>query len=207
MSRRLRALALALLASAVMIALVVPASLAYLMESTATARNTFIMDPLLTEVQVPITVQKTVRTVRGDAISPEGFAFVLTDTQTNTTKTALSNAEGSASFLLSFCGLDEGVHSFTLHEQNDGRSGVTYDEQVYRIQVTISVDELPSAEIMLDGRRVESCAVSFENLYAGAVAGVPDTGDHTQPLLWLGLLLLSGSILLALRRRDGSRKA
>lgn len=207
MSRKLRAAVLVLLATLVTITLVVPSSLAYLIDTTSVARNTFVMAPALNEVQVPITVMKTIKSLCDGTISPEGFTFVLTDSRTGETQTAVSDAEGKATFLLSYSGLDEGEYNFTLHEQNDWLIGVTYDDTVYNIQVRIVMDELPWAEIAVDGMVVDVCEVSFENIYEEEFPDIPDTGDHAQPVLWLAMLLFSGYFLIVRPVQERKKRA
>ena len=120
------------------------------------------------DLEIKITSQKTVKNTGDYEIGPEGFTFVLTNTETNSTKRLLSNDYGITIFGITYTKEDIGkTYNYTLHELNDNKINVTYSDKTYKIQVEIvlnSEDKL-QAKLRLDGEEVDNVKATFENIY------------------------------------------
>lgn len=184
-----------LLLSLVVVGTVIPDTLAYVIDRTGVMTNTFVPDEdLLKDLQVPIYAKKIVTSTGDETISPENFTFVLTNTDTGEELYALSAASGQVQFDLAFDGMDVGVYNYTLHEQNNGREGITYSELVYNVQVEILTDPL-RAVVTVDGEDASRLMPTFENLYTQQI---PDTGDHTPIVVCTAVMCLSAALMAAL---------
>jgi len=192
-------LALLFSAAAVM-GIIVPVTLSYVFDRTDTLVNTFVPPAGLDdENAVEIIVNKTVVNKGDAAITPEGFTFQLRNVITGETRTAISDKDGLARFVLTFTGAQAGSHTFLLTEVNDGLEGVTYDAAEYTIRIDVtSVDGHTEHALYLDGKPVDRLAAAFQNVYE--TEQIPDTGDH-EPILILALLLVGSGVLLALLLR------
>lgn len=120
------------------------------------------------DLELNITSQKTIKNTGDYEIGPEGFTFILTNTDTNTTTQRLSTDSGITLFGITYTKEDIGkTYNYTLHELNDNKNNVTYSDKVYKIQVEIilnSEDKL-QAKLRLDGEEVDSIKATFENIY------------------------------------------
>ena len=120
------------------------------------------------DLELNITSQKTIKNTGDYEIGPEGFTFILTNTDTNTTTQRLSTDSGITLFGITYTKEDIGkTYNYTLHELNDNKNNVTYSDKVYKIQVEIilnSEDKL-QAKLRLDGEEVDNIKATFENIY------------------------------------------
>ncbi|MBR4039588.1 MAG: Cna B-type domain-containing protein [Clostridia bacterium] len=67
------------------------------------------------------------------------FEFVLTDENGKQLMTAVNNTQGKIAFpALQFTEADVGTKTYTISEKKDGAPGVTYDETVYTVRLTIT---------------------------------------------------------------------
>lgn len=194
---------LALLFSAVAImGIVVPVTLSYVFDVTAPLVNTFVPPsaPVYGEDAVEITVHKTVINKGEAAITPEGFTFLLRNSVTGETLTAMSNKEGQARFVLTFTGAQPGSYTYLLSEQNDGLEGVTYSTAEYNIRVDVTgISGRTELSLFQDDKPVDAIAAAFENIYD--TEQIPDTGDHVPMVVFLVLLLGSGALLVLLVKK------
>lgn len=152
-------------------------------------------------------VQKTVKNIGTAEITPEGFEFVLTNTTTQAGTTEKSDANGVASFDLTFTEADLGkTYVYTLKEKNTAVKNVSYSEVEYAIAVTLSLNSSHQlvAEIRQDGKAVTEVVAGFENVYDYTP---PQTGDSENPVLWIALLILSaaGLSLQVVRKKRGAK--
>lgn len=201
MKKRFTWLATALLLSVITIVTVVlPASLAYVAANSNTLRNTFRLVYLPPDgVEVPVYLQKTIQTTGNEQISPAGFSFSLLNLTTGENTTLTSDVKGFASVSLPFVAGDEGkTFIYHLHEINDGRENITYDDRVHVIQISLSVNDFNqlTADLTVNGEAVSEIRIGFENMYMPI--DIPDTGDQNQPLLWGAMLMISGACMLIL---------
>ena len=151
--------------------------------------NTFVPGTL--EVKVPVT--KTVENNGTGAMGPDGFKFVLKDTEGNVVAEAQSNAEGLAELLLSYNLDGIGTHIYTLSEVNTGVTGVTYDVNTYTVTVVVVQEadgQLKAQAAITDaaGQIVEQAA--FVNSYTPPVT--PPTGDMSAPQVYVAVFHISG---------------
>ncbi|MBE6145492.1 MAG: hypothetical protein E7171_02610 [Firmicutes bacterium] len=120
------------------------------------------------DLELNITSQKTIKNTGDYEIGPEGFTFILTNTDTNTTTQRLSTDSGITLFGITYTKEDIGkTYNYTLHELNDNKNNITYSDKVYKIQVEIilnSEDKL-QAKLRLDGEEVDNIKATFENIY------------------------------------------
>lgn len=120
------------------------------------------------DIEIKIASQKEVKNTGDYEISPKGFTFVLTNTETNTKKELLSNNDGMTIFGITYTKDDIGkTYNYTLHELNDNQPNVTYSDKVYKIQVEIVLnrEDKLQANIRLDGDEVNNVKAVFENIY------------------------------------------
>lgn len=207
MKKRIVSLVLALVSVCALCLATVPGTLAILVDRTSSITNTFVPSPdcVIETVSTAVNVQKTVFNTGNKAIGPEGFRFVLKNTETGEERLAESNALGIASFPLTFSESQAG-HTFTykLYELNTRRPGVTYSDSVYTIEIAVTRENALAADVRING--VESTVAAFRNVYDSAsVPTPPDTGDDMQPALYVALVLcaLLGLALLRVDRKKG----
>lgn len=190
------------LVAALMVA--VPVTLAYVTVQTPSLINTFGAPDLPAgDAVVDVAVVKTVTSSGAETISPAGFQFLLKNTETGAQHLLTTDGNGHAAVRLAFYEEELGkTFRFTLQEVKGALEGVTYSEQVYELNVTLALDNarLLMPVCTLDGAAVTAVVASFENLYTPPVVPVPPTGDSMNLWLCVGLLLLCGAGLLALRR-------
>ena len=120
------------------------------------------------DIEIKITSEKTVKNTGDYQIGPEGFTFVLTNTDTQETKRLLSNDYGITIFGITYTKDDIGkTYNYTVHELNDNKNNVTYSDKVYKIQVQIilNAEDKLEAKIKVDGKDTTNVKVSFENTY------------------------------------------
>ena len=169
---------------------------------TVTFNNTFVPampDP--DDIGLTITVNKTVRNT-GDMIAgPEGFAFVLENLSTGEKLERTSNADGKAYFTLPFTAADIGkTYTYRLSETNSGIAGMTYDNRVYSISISIalSADNELIARVLMNGQVTENLTAQFLNTYNRDSTGADPTGDDTSILFWFIMMIISSSACIFL---------
>lgn len=115
-----------------------------------------------TSADVTITAHKE---LLGTTLTDGQFAFQLTGMGSDLRAT--NDAQGNVAFphlLLT----EPGTYTYELRELNDGQEGVTYDERVYVVTVTVTDDGLGhlSAEVSMDAA---DGALTFTNTYTPPV--------------------------------------
>lgn len=197
-------LAVALLLCGVAAAFPVPGTLAYIVDQSNTVNNSFRVEYLPPQdVTVPVSVHKTVLCVGNDSISPAGFSFRLVNLETGAVTPMTSFTDGWATADLVFTADDAGkTYNYQLYEHNGGRAYVEYDDTVHYLTIELPVNEQHEMApvITMDGELTAEAVAEFVNVYCPVE--IPDTGDHDQPVMWLALLLLSGTGLLMLCRKE-----
>ncbi len=158
--------------------------------------NTFI--PVPEDITVEITVKKTVVSTGSETISPENFEFILKDLTTGETITVKSDENGLADLNLLFTEADAGkTFTYTLSEVKGDIVGVTYDETVYEIEITVTLteDNRLIATVTCDGEEVDDLIAEFENSFEAPPPAT--TGDDSNVMFHL-LIAATSAILLAL---------
>ena len=183
-------------------------TVAYYSVKTPALVNTFVPGdvPEVAPLSLPLTVKKTVICTGDKTIGPEGFRFVLKDSETGREITTLtSDANGDANCTLAYTYNDIGkTYGYLLTEINDGRANVTYSEQSYYIQVRIILDEAQDMLVPMlhiNGQSVTRLNTAFENMYY-VETPLPPMGDSMNVALCAVMMLLSASALLMLRKRE-----
>lgn len=167
-----------------------------------TFNNTYIPampDP--EDIAVPITVNKTVHNTGDMTAGPEGFAFVLENLTTGEKQERISNSDGKAYFTLPFTAADIGkTYNYRLSETNSGMVGMTYDDRVYSISVSIALssDNELIARVTMNGQVSEDLAAQFVNTYSRNSTDADPTGDDVNILFWFIMMMISGSACIFL---------
>lgn len=78
------------------------------------------------------------------------------------------------------------------------RVGVTYSDAVYTVEVTVekTSDNTLAAVVKLDGKLTEQVVAEFVNTFSPDP--LPETGDSSQIGLFVGLMLISATMLAVL---------
>lgn len=177
---------------------------------SVTFNNTFVPPslPMPQDINVSVTVNKTVVNEDTTSIGPENFEFVL-ENIVNSQKTALkSDTEGLAIFNLTFAADDIGeTFNYRLTETNDQRQGLTYSTEVYDIKVEIALGEDNKLEaiVTLNGTVTENCVAKFENKYHSETTIAPPAGESNNLTFWFEMLIISMItlvVLLIAEKRD-----
>lgn len=179
-----------------------------------------------TDDTVRIRVKKTVENTGSESIGPEGFTFVLENTDTGEKSRVESDEDGRADFRLIFTKSDVGqTYYYRLYEKDDGRDGVTYSDKEYRLKIRVLEDESGqvTAKLYSGESEKDSFTAEFVNQYRsedeikavspgdeGADESRPTggtrTGDEGDPLLWIALIFLSVVGLVWLGRKVWKKK-
>lgn len=133
---------------------------------------------------VSIDIAKRLDDVSGQGKDASGFAFELRDEDGKVVQTSeLTDALGHTSLTLTFGADDAGkTFTYTLRERNDGAPGVIYDASAHAVEVRVEdrLDGTVSALVSVDGGKpMDSCAVSFANIYDPADARLVIAGSKT----------------------------
>lgn len=168
-----------------------------------TINNTFVppVVPDPDDISVPVTVNKTVENTGTDAIGPENFEFVLENITTGDKTAIRTDAAGKAVFDLTFTADDIGkIYNYKLSETDEGKIGITYDEDIYAIQISIALseDNELAATVISNGVVVENCVAQFENTYHTDDEPTPPTGDSSNLIFWFIMMLVSGAAVITL---------
>lgn len=162
-----------------------------------TFNNTFI--PNVTEpdnISVNIGVNKTVKNTGVSSIGPAGFEFVLENIASGEKIAVKSDKNGNSVFSLPFTTADIGkTYIYKLSEINNGIKGVTYDNKVYDITVTITLDEdnKLQALVSMNGDVTENPIAEFVNIYYTELIDSPQTGDNSNLTFWFVMMILSAA--------------
>lgn len=154
--------------------------------------NIFTPDP----VTVEITAQKQVDNKSTLPMGKDGFTFQLTDGENPVTK--VSDTDGLAKFQLTYTGKDVGkTYTYKLSEVKGSIDGMTYDEKVYEITVTISQDAT-TGELKATVSKTDNAV--FTNVYAPVIPDDPEppkTADDFGLARWATMLTFSAFCMMA----------
>lgn len=140
--------------------------------------NIFTPEPEAVEVE--IRVNKTVENTGTETIGPEGFEFLLENKTTGGTRSVKSDAAGRAAFTLRFTEADIGkCYTYQLSEVDSGRPNVVYSKLIYRITVTVALNEDNElvTTVTNNGTEVTQAVAAFKNLYEYTPPQDPPTGE------------------------------
>lgn len=197
--------AIVVMAFTLSILAVVGSTMAMVIDRTLSLVNTFVPAHASDGSTLVIPIEKTLLSATGQRLNPAGFTFLLTAEGNGENLHAVSDAQGYASFCLSFQPQDAGrTFRYTLSEQNDHQSGIRYSDVRYALEVRVWMqDQLLTAEIREIGEEPGNFVATFVNRYT-EIAAPPATGD-TFPLQGYGLLLCCGLAALCMLRSPKRR--
>lgn len=157
--------------------------------------------PEIKDLQLSIQIENKVDNTGKYSIGPDNFEFILVNTQTGTTNTSITDANGNAQFDLVFTEDDIGkTYNYKLSVIEGNIYGLTYSDQVYDISITISLDENYKlvAKILVNGQEVDSILASFLNTYyiAPEEPALPPTIDLTDNKPYITMMIISAGGLL-----------
>ncbi len=137
---------------------------------------------------VTINVEKLLDNKTEKTVSLKDFEFQLV--YGKDTYTAVSDAEGHASFTVTF---DENhigqTYEFKVSEKNTGIKGMTYDKTVHSITVQVQQNADGTIQTVINGQTADKATVKFTNVYEELET--PPLGDSFNVILPIALMLLS----------------
>lgn len=137
---------------------------------------------------------KVDKSVKNNALSPEGFSFKLTGNGVE--ETVKTDKNGDAKFTLSYSEEDIGkTYTYKLFEVNEKKEHIIYDDTVYEISVTVKLDENNKLITEINKDSAGEFVAQFENIYD---VEPPYTGDRgiTPWIILLVISFISMSIVL-----------
>ncbi len=146
------------------------ASVAYLLEEDEIAAEEVVFNNRYQAA--PTTVQfEATKELDGQALRDDHFEFQLTGVDNDFEQVVTNNAEGQIVFdELEFT--EVGIYTYELQELNDELGGVTYDENVYTLVVTVTDDGVgqlhATVAATLTDEIVDPARIVFENSYEAA---------------------------------------
>ncbi|MBQ7095702.1 MAG: hypothetical protein IJN80_04580 [Clostridia bacterium] len=129
---------------------------------------TNVYTPKPEDIKVHFQVEKKITQKGSETIGPEGFEFLLENTETHEKFTLKSDGLGKAVFTLGYGEEDLGkTYSYKLSEINTGKEYVTYSTAEYLITVAISMGENNQliATLTNNSGAAEQIIAAFENIY------------------------------------------
>ena len=170
-------------------------------DMTVVFNNTFVPEikPIPDDITVGVALSKNVQNKGTAELGAEGFRFILENTETSEQIVLVSDEAGAASVDLTFSADDAGkTFTYELYEKNEGKAYITYDETVYEISISVSLDEVNNvlvAEVLTDGQKADTSTCVFENIYDYTPPTAPPTSDdYALPLT----LFITSMVILAL---------
>ena len=171
--------------------------------STASAvvfRNTY------SAAATQIVIEGT-KILSGRDLLAEEFSFELYGKDNAKLETVKNNAEGK--FAFTAIPVDEaGVYTYTVREVKGSATGVTYDETVYTVTVTVTdnLDGTFKVEYAYQKGNANAEAITFVNTYTAPAPEPepapapenPKTGDGTPFRLLIPMMLVSGACLVGI---------
>ncbi len=125
----------------------------------------------------PVSVEiKGNKILSGRSINENEFSFVLTDAEGNETN-ATSDTKGAFAFE-SIEYSEAGVYAYTVSEQNNGIKGITYDNSVFNVTVTVKDNGFGKlvAAVEYVKNNIKATEIVFVNTYTASPAEVELTG-------------------------------
>ena len=174
----------------------------FVVTKTDSLINTFVPAVADTDnISLRLTVNKTVHNTGDATLGPGGFEFVLENTATGEKQFAISNSDGKAHYFLTFASADIGnTYIYRLSETDLGDIGMSYDDHVYNVSVSIALNEDNEliANVLIDGQVSEDLVAEFINTYHIDTPDSDPTGDPTDLLFWLFMMTVSGIVCIVL---------
>ena len=170
--------------------------------------NTF-KPPVPKDKSVHISVTKLVNNKGGYNRSPEGFEFVLFNSETAEEYTAKADANGDAKIEINLSNEDvDNTLVFKLYEKNCEEKGVTYDTTVYTVEIKpyLNEDYEIVADFFVDGVKTDWVNVEFTNICDIDKPVIPDTRMDKSVYFWMILAFLSGTSCIVIIITDRCKR-
>lgn len=152
-------------------------------------------------ISVVILADKTVKNTGELKKTPEGFQFLLKNEQTGEKQIKSSNADGKATFCLSYAAKDIGkTFVYKLSEIDAGTVGMTYDDRVHEFSVAVTLGQNNQlvATVFVNGQQTQNSSFAFVNTYHANSSVAPPTGDPTNVTFWFLMMVASGAACIVL---------
>ena len=123
---------------------------------------------LIEDLNLKLDVLNTILNTGDYELSPEGFEFVLVNTDTNEEIKLKTNAEGKLTFDLNYNENDIGkTFNYILKVVNDGKENVTYSDKEYNISIKVDLNENNELfqTIYVDNVETTETTFEFEQIY------------------------------------------
>lgn len=120
------------------------------------------------DLNIKLDVINTILNTGDYELSPEGFTFVLVNTDTNEEIKLVTNSEGKLIFDLNYTENDIGkTFNYVLKIVNDGKEYVTYSDKEYNISIKVDLNENNELfkTIYVDNLETTDTTFEFENIY------------------------------------------
>lgn len=178
--------------------------------ATAVFNNTYlpVVEPENGPIETVVKLEKTIENKGTLKSGVEGFEFVLENTKTNEKIMRHSDKHGEAQWKLKYTKDDVNhTYQYRVYETDLGMKGMTYDTKQYLIDVEVRMDEDHQmyAIYKVDGVETNELNVSFHNIYNLNKVKNPDSGDRTNLLFWIAMVLVSGVVLISLLMLENNR--
>lgn len=156
-----------------------------------------------------ISVIKTVKNKGSYKRNPEGFEFILQNTQSGekyTFKTD-ANGDGKTQIIITKDDIDKTL-IYNLYENKGDEKGVSYDQTVYEVVIKpyLTEDYKIAAACFVNGDEVGIVAPCFENVCDIDKPNVPATGSDKNIYFWMILAFLSGTSCIVILLTDRERE-
>jgi len=133
------------------------------------------------------------------------YTFVLLDKEGNIVSSAQNNGNSIVFEEIKYN--EAGEYEYYLLEQKGTEELMKYDESIYLLKVSVAEEDgkyVPSIRYEREGIEYDGMPM-FNNETIEAEIISPDTGDHSQRMLWLGVMLIGivaiVYVLLSSRRK------
>jgi len=129
----------------------------------------------------------------GKNLENEEFTFALYDSEGKELATAKNDADGNFSFSVDYT--KTGVYNYTVKEIKGNGKGITYDETVYDVTVTVTDDNKGklTCDTQIKKGQDTAEAIEFANVYTEPA---PQTGDNMNLTMWLIIAAVSLVLIL-----------
>lgn len=163
-------------------------------EITGSTENAIVFNNLYEIAPTVISISGT-KTLTGRDLAKEEFSFELYDANGKLIETVKNAADGK----IVFTNIDvttAGTYEFTVKEVDDDVRGVTYDDTVYTVTVTVTDNGDGTFAVAYAYETAAGTVegISFKNTYTAPPKN-PQTGNASNLWLWLAVMFVSGGCL------------
>lgn len=123
---------------------------------------------IIEDLLLKLNVLNQVKNIGDYTLSPEGFEYVLVNTDTGEEIKLKTNSEGKLTYDLNYTENDIGkTFNYIIKVINDGKEYVTYTDKEYQVTVNVNLDENNKLfhTIYVDGVETTDTQFEFENIY------------------------------------------